>query len=133
MLELITLYLMTVATFLVVDFFGLTYLIRPLFERYIRDIMTDSFRAVPALIFYLFLVGGLLFFVSLPALEADAPGQAFRQGVLLGAIAYGTYEFTNFATLKAWHWKMVAVDLTWGVLLTGAAAWLGVVGVRALF
>ncbi len=34
--------------------------------------------------------------------------------------------------LKGWTWHMVAVDLTWGTLLTGVSAWAGVMIVRAL-
>ncbi|WP_425038027.1 DUF2177 family protein [Primorskyibacter sp. S187A] len=132
MTQIIILYLTTVVVFLGIDFFGLTYLLRPLFERHISDLLTESFRFGPALVFYLFYIGGLLVFVSWPALKADAPGQALLMGMLLGALAYGTYEFTNYATIKAWHWHMVAVDLVWGSLLTGVAAWAGVSITRAL-
>ena len=31
-------------------------------------------------------------------------------------MAYGTYEFTNLATLKGWHWQMVVVDVSWGAV-----------------
>jgi len=77
-------------------------------------------------------VGGLLYFVSLPALRDAAPMAALIGGAVLGAMAYGTYEFTNYATLRDWHWHMVAVDLTWGAVLTGVSAWAGVVITRAL-
>jgi len=126
MLTLVTLYLITVAVFLLCDFLGLSYLIRPIFERYLGDWLMSSFRLLPALIFYLFYVGGLLYFVSVPALNAGAPGQAFWNGVLLGALAYGTYEFSNFATLEKWRWNMVIADLAWGAALTGFAAYVGV-------
>jgi uncharacterized membrane protein len=52
--------------------------------------------------------------------------------MMVGALAYGTYEFTNLATLKHWNWTMVATDLTWGTLLTGFSAWAGVMIVRML-
>ena len=65
-------------------------------------------------------------------MRADNAVQALLAGALLGAMAYGTYEFTNFATLKDWHWRMVALDLAWGTALTGVSAWAGVVITRAL-
>jgi uncharacterized membrane protein len=59
--------------------------------------------------------------------------QAVLNGAFLGALAYGTYEFTNYATLKDWHPEMVAVDLAWGTALTAVAAAAGVAAVRAVF
>lgn len=126
MLTLLTLYLVTVAVFLACDYFGLSYLIRPIFERHLGDWLIPSFRLGPALVFYLFYIGGVLYFVSVPALVAAAPGQAFWGGLLLGALAYGTYEFSNFATLSRWRWEMVIWDLAWGAMLTGFAAYVGV-------
>ena len=38
--------------------------------------------------------------------------------LLIGAMGYGTYEFTNLATLKDWTWAMVARDFTWGSVPT---------------
>jgi len=84
----------------------------------------------PAAVFYLFYVGGIIWFASLPALASGQPSQAFVAGFILGLLAYGTYEFTNFATLRGWSAQMVAVDVTWGAVLTGTSAWAGVVAVR---
>ena len=44
------------------------------------------------------------------------------RGAVLGLIAYGTYDFTNYATLKQWPLTMVIVDLIWGTFITGVAA-----------
>jgi uncharacterized membrane protein len=41
-------------------------------------------------------------------------------------LGYGTYEFTNLATLKDWTPQMVATDFSWGVVLTGVSATVGV-------
>jgi uncharacterized membrane protein len=47
-------------------------------------------------------------------------------------MAYGTYEFTNYATLTRWDPMMVAIDLIWGAVLTGSAAASGVWITRAV-
>ncbi len=94
--------------------------------------MLDSPRYVPALVFYLFYVVGVLFFVSVPALRADtALITVFLTAALFGAVAYGTYEFSNFATLTKWSMAMVATDVAWGTVLTGTSATLGVAIARA--
>ena len=51
---------------------------------------------------------------------------------VIGAMAYGTYEFTSYAIMKDWHWSMVLTDTTWGAVLTALAAWGGVTITRAV-
>ncbi|MDW4497795.1 DUF2177 family protein [Sulfitobacter sp. D35] len=126
-MTLILLYALTLALFLGLDVLGLTYVVKPIFERDIGDMLLDSPRYGPALIFYAFYVAALLVFVSWPAIQGDWPlGRVFWMAGLIGAMAYGTYEFTNLATLKGWSWRMVLTDLTWGSLLTATSATLGV-------
>jgi len=120
------LYLVTTGVFLGLDILGIRYLIRPVFERHVGHLLADPLRLGPAAVFYLFYVAGLLWFVSLPALKAGAPVQALIGGAILGFIAYGTYEMTNYATLADWSLQQVVVDGLWGTALTGFAAWAGV-------
>ena len=79
----IVLYLTTFAIFLLLDFFGLTYLIKPLFERDIGPLMKDGFRILPAFLFYAFYIFVLLWFVSVPAmarsLGQDSPFALYRR------------------------------------------------------
>ncbi|MGH1367146.1 MAG: DUF2177 family protein [Maritimibacter sp.] len=131
-MQVFVLYIVTVLAFLGVDALMLGAVMRPLFDAHIADWLLEDVRLGPALVFYLFYVGGVLWFVSLPALRAKAPRKALTNGALLGAMAYGTYEFTNYATLKLWSPQMVAVDTLWGALLTGGAAWAGVWSVAKL-
>lgn len=132
-MSFVALYLLTFAIFLVIDYFGLTYLIRPIFERDAGHLLRESLRFGPALAFYAFYIVGVLYFVSAPALAGDwSAARIFLTATLLGALAYGTYEFTNLATLKGWSWSMVAADLSWGALLTGGSAYAGVAAFRLL-
>jgi uncharacterized membrane protein len=131
-MQLIVLYMATLLVFLLLDAVMLTRVLRPIFETYVSDLLATDLRIGPALVFYLFYIAGVLYFVSLPAFREGAPLSALIGGALLGAMAYGTYEFTNYATLEGWHWRMVAVDLTWGTVLTAVSAWAGVVITRAV-
>jgi uncharacterized membrane protein len=125
-MQILTLYLSTAVIFLGLDAIMLKTVMRPVFETRIAHLLLDNLRLGPAMVFYLFYVAGVVWFVSLPALRAGAPWQALVQGAVLGAMAYGTYEFTNYATLRDWAPKMVAIDLAWGTVLTGTAAAAGV-------
>lgn len=131
-MKILILYLLTAIIFFAVDAVGLRLLIKPAFERHIAHLLADPFRTVPAALFYLGYAAGLLWFVSVPALRAGDPLAALIGGVALGLMAYGTYELTNYATLRDWSIEQVAVDMIWGGVLTGVSAWAGVVIVRTL-
>lgn len=132
-MPLIILYISTAIIFLGLDAVMLKNVMRPLFETRLGDQLLDDLRLGAAALFYLAYVGGVLYFVSAPALrDGSALGAVFLSAAILGAMAYGTYEFTNFATLKAWDWRMVAVDLTWGAALTGTSAAVGLWITRAV-
>ena len=47
---------------------------------------------------------------------------AARRGAGLGLIGYGTYEFTNFATVAAWRPTLVLLDTAWGMTVTACVA-----------
>ncbi|KAA9009205.1 DUF2177 family protein [Histidinibacterium aquaticum] len=122
-MSLIVLFIATAAIFLVVDAIMLSTVMRPLFERHIGDWLTEGFRLAPAAAFYLFYVGVLLYFVSWPALrDGSSYASVILPAALFGAAAYGTYEFSNYATLSRWHPSMVAVDWVWGTVLTTGSA-----------
>ena len=123
----LTLYASTAIVFLVLDVVMLRKVLYPLFSSNIGSIMLEDMRMGAAAAFYLVYIGGVLWFVSIPALTAGTATQAFLTGCVLGFLAYGTYEFTNFATLRGWAMQMVMIDVAWGAVLTGTSAWAGVV------
>ena len=129
-MKLASLYVSTALIFFIVDAIGLRLLIKPVFERHIGHLFADPFRLGPAALFYLGYVAGVLWFVSWPALKDNDPVAALIGGVLLGLLAYGTYEFTNYATLKDWSLQQVLTDTIWGGVLTGMSAWIGVLIAR---
>ena len=132
MLQAVSLYAITATVFLGLDMIGIRYIIRPVFEPHVGHLLASPLRLGPAAVFYLFYVAGLLLFVSWPALKAGAPLQALLFGAILGAMCYGTYEFTNYATLRDWSMQQVVTDTIWGGFLTGFSAWAGVMATRWL-
>lgn len=126
----VILYGVTVLTFLILDGVMLTLVMKPLFTRHLGDALIQPIRALPALLFYSAYVAGLVWLVAWPALKTGAP--VLVPAAVIGAMAYGTYEFTSYAVMRDWHWQMVATDLAWGTVLTAFSAWLGVAVTRAL-
>lgn len=129
-MQAIVLYASTAAVFLILDAIMLALVMKPLFTRHIGHLMAEPIRLAPAAVFYLFYVAGLCYLVSWPALATGAA--VVIPAAILGAMAYGTYEFTNYAIMKDWHWTMVATDTVWGAVLTAVSAWAGVAITRAL-
>ena len=129
----LTLYIVTALVFLALDFWMLKKVLYPLFSSNIGPIMHDDPKMGAAAIFYLFYIGGSIWFASIPALASGQPSDAFLTGSILGLLAYGTYEFTNFATLRGWAIQMVAVDVLWGGMLTGSSACIGVAVIKAIY
>ena len=127
----ITLYAITAVIFLILDAIMLTLVMKPLFTRHIGPLLVEPIRILPALLFYLGYVGGLVYLVSLPALR-DATAPVVIPALIIGLMAYGTYEFTSWAVMRDWHWTMVATDVTWGGVLTAFAAWAGVTLTRMI-
>ena len=120
------LYGISAAIFLILDAVMLTFVMKPLFVRTLGDAMRDSPLLASAGVFYLGYVAGLVFLVSGPALREGDPASAAWRGAVLGAMAYGTYEFTSITIMKDWSWALVVTDTIWGAMLTGFVAWAGV-------
>ena len=85
------------------------------------DLLADSFRMVPALVFYAAYVAAIVWFAVRPGL-ASGLGAAALNGALLGAICYATYDLTNQATLKHWSTTVTIADICWGAFATSVAA-----------
>jgi len=50
------------------------------------------------------------------AYDGDVPN--YQKAALLGLAIYGTYEFTNLATISGWDYKILAIDISWGVTVS---------------
>lgn len=117
--------------FLLADAVMLSQVVRPIFERHLGPELRTDIRIGPAAAFYLFYLAVLAFLVMVPAVREGWPmGRVVLHAGLIGAVAYGTYEFTSYAVMERWHWSMVAVDLVWGTVLTATSAAAGVLVAR---
>jgi uncharacterized membrane protein len=85
------------------------------------DLLADSFRMAPALVFYAAYVAAVVWFAVRPGL-ANGIASAALNGALLGAICYATYDLTNQATLRNWSTTVTIADIIWGAFATAVAA-----------
>jgi uncharacterized membrane protein len=77
-----------------------------------------------AILFYVLYVTLITILVIYPAASSGNAllGYVALNAALLGLLAYATYDLTNMATLKNWSWKLVAIDIIWGMAATAGAA-----------
>lgn len=112
----------TALVLLALDSVWLTTMAPILYRPNLGDTLQDPFRLVPAILFYLIYLFGILYFAVLPSLDSGKVSTAFIRGALLGLVCYGTYDLTNQATLKVWPTIVTVVDMAWGVTITAATS-----------
>ena len=104
-------YLAVLVVFGVIDAAWLTTMGAILYRPVLGDILAPSMRIAPAIVFYLLYPVGLVVFAVIPALRAELATNALLYGALFGAIAYATYDLTNYATLRNWSLQITVVDI----------------------
>ncbi len=119
--EYVIAYLATVVPFLIIDIVWLKYVAGPFFAKHIRHLMAPKVNVGAAMAFYLLYVVGIVFFSVMPALADGSWQTAAINGAMLGLIAYGTFDMTNYASLRDYPFVLVAVDVPWGTVLTAAS------------
>src|SRR5271170_1855612 len=118
------LYLATLIVIVPIDFLFLGLLAKGFFTAQVGD-MLGEVRLLPAMLFYLLYVVGILVFVSGQA--SSTWQSALSYGALFGLFCYATFELTSLSLLKHWTWPVVAVDICWGSLVTAVSAAVGLV------
>ncbi len=134
--QILIAYAGTAIFFLALDAVWLTTMADRLYRPEIGPLMLERFVPLPAVMFYVLYILGIVVFAIAPALSDGRWLGALWRGALFGLIAYATYDLTNQATLRGWSWRVTVADLCWGTFVTGAAAaagsrlteWLGGAG-----
>jgi uncharacterized membrane protein len=118
----IILYLATLIVLVPVDFLFLGTIAKGFFTSQVGD-MLGEIRPLPAVLFYLLYVVGILIFVSG---SATASWQStLLYGALFGLFCYATFELTSLSLLRHWTWPVVMVDMSWGTFVTAVSSTAG--------
>ena len=100
----LVLHLTTLTVLAALDFLFLGIVAKGFFASEVGD-MLGEIRPVPAVLFYLLDVAGVLIFVSGPA-SATWPSMPVY-GALFGLFCYATFELTALSLLRHWTWAVV--------------------------
>ncbi len=115
-------YFSILVSLLTLDGIWLVFVASAFYKKYLGYIFAETFKLLPAGIFYVLYAFGIAYFVVNPAVEAKSFMLAIGRGAFLGLLAYGAYDLTNHATLARWPTIVTIVDLMWGVFVTAAAS-----------
>lgn len=115
-------YLLTFILFAAADITWLMTMGARLYKQTLGDILLPSVNFAPAVAFYLMYPAGLVIFAIVPALKSGSVSFALMYGALFGFFAYGTYELTNYATLRNWTLQITIIDIVYGAIVSGAVA-----------
>jgi uncharacterized membrane protein len=125
-------YVAVLIVFGMIDAVWLTTMGAMLYRPALGDILAPSMRVAPAIAFYLLFPVGIVVFAVLPGLRTQSPVTAATLALLFGALAYATYDLTNYATLRNWTLQITVIDIGYGALASSIAATVGYFAVRIL-
>ena len=112
--------------FLIIDVLWPSITVKSLYRPALGSLLKDKPVMWAAVLFYIIYMIGLALIILKPALANDSILQALWTGVVLGVVAYGTYNLTNMATVKNWSASIVWIDMLWGGFLTGFSSAVGI-------
>jgi len=123
-------FLIMTAIFLFIDIIWLSQSVNYFYSPHIGDLLRETPLILPAILFYLIYPLGVTILVIVPKLDNGSLRSILFNGLVLGVVAYGTYNLTNMAALKGWSVNVVIVDMIWGGVLTGISAVLATCVIR---
>lgn len=119
------LYGISFAAFLLIDGVWLGVVARTFYKKHLGYLLAPNPNWTAALLFYLLFVAGVVFFVTVPGLEAGSWKTVLLRGAFFGLITYATYDLTNLATVRDWPLIVSVVDMVWGAVLSLAVGAVG--------
>jgi len=108
--------------FLIVDMIWLIFIGKKMYQKQLGYLMAPSVNLLPAFLFYIIFVIGLMFFVIYPSIKQNNFLYAILAGGLYGLVTYSTYDLTNFATIRDWPVIITVIDLIWGSFVSCSTA-----------
>ena len=106
----------------VIDLIWLGILAQDLYNDALGPLRAKETVVVAAVLFYVQYVLLIQYFAVMPSKTIK---QAAKRGLLIGWIAYATYELTNWAVIEGWPAALVPIDIAWGLVLTASVAAIG--------
>lgn len=111
-------FFVTLILFAGIDFLWL-FTTSPMYKKYLTHLLSANVNWIGILLFYPLYALGIYLFVIKPFGEQISLANLFLYGAFFGIVTYGTYDLTNYATLREWPVFLVVIDMLWGALISG--------------
>ena len=119
-------FLIATVYFILIDITFINLVIVKIYKSNLPDFVEIGFKAIPAVLFYLIFLSGLLYFSIIPN-KTYSINQALVSGGMYGLTTYATYALTVFAVMNIFNWNIVVSDVIWGIFLSATVSVLTVV------
>jgi len=119
-------FLIATVYFIIIDITFINLVIVKIYKSNLPEFVEIGFKAVPAILFYLIFLSGLLYFSILPN-KTYSISQALISGGMYGLTTYATYALTVFAVMNIFNWNIVVSDEMWGIFLSATVSVLTVI------
>ncbi|QOZ52700.1 DUF2177 family protein [Bradyrhizobium sp. CCBAU 53338] len=116
------LYVATLVVLIGLDILFLGLIAKGFFTAEVGD-MLGELKPLPAILFYLLYVVGILTFVS--GATGATSQSTLLYGALFGLFCYATFDLTALALLKHWSWPVAFLDIGWGAVVTAVSSTAG--------
>ena len=123
---MINAFLIATVYFIIIDITFINLVIVKIYKSNLPEFVEIGFKAVPAILFYLIFLSGLLYFSILPN-KTYSISQALISGGMYGLTTYATYALTVFAVMNIFNWNIVVSDVMWGIFLSATVSVLTVI------
>ena len=117
--------------FTFIDLIAINLFIVKIYESNLPEFINVELKAVPAILFYLIFMIGLLYFSILPN-KSFSIKEALTSGGMYGLCTYTTYTLTIYATMNIFNMNIVISDILWGVVLSASVSALTVLTLSKL-
>jgi uncharacterized membrane protein len=132
MLRFATAYAAAGIAFFAADFIWLSLASSRFYRPRLGALLSDTPNLTVAGAFYLLYVVGIVVFAIYPAADSRSVWMLVGRALLLGAVAYGTYDITSLSTIRGWPAAVSVVDIAWGMTATTLGSLVGYAALRLL-
>jgi len=81
-----------------------------------------SSRILPAVLCFLILAFGIVYFVLDRIRDDHIVEDSFRYGGVFGAVVYGVFDLTNYSIFSDYTAGTVLIDMAWGTILASVVS-----------
>ncbi len=116
------LFIITLIVFAIIDAFWIIFVVKNMYSNHFSELMATKLKIVPAILFYLIYIFGIVYFVVAPNIDSESVLKVMISGALFGLVCYATYDLTSQATFAHWPTIITVSDILWGIVLTASVS-----------